>query len=63
MKKYTNQSQSLLCVEFVGKAQFLRRGDSIVTDAEVIRIPEGVTVENVGEAQIDKKTKTVKNPK
>lgn len=48
MKKYTNTSNAMVCVEFKGSAQFLRRGQSVTNDLETIRVPEGVLVEEVG---------------
>ena len=50
-KKYLNTCQMLRCVEFKGFAQFLRRGDFIITDAEVIKVPVGVVVTEIKEVE------------
>lgn len=47
MKRYINESHRLVCVEFEGVAQFLRRGDAIETDKKVLKIPKGVVVTTV----------------
>ena len=57
MKKYTNSTHMMSLVEFEGMTQFLRRGDSITTDKVAINIPEGIIVEEVGEAMDKKKSK------
>lgn len=47
MKRYRNESHKLVCVEFEGLAQFLRRGDQIETDKKLIKLPEGVVVTTI----------------
>lgn len=55
MKKYTNTSDRMMCVEFEGTAQFLSRGQSITNDLITIRVPDGILVEDlpVREDKID----------
>ena len=57
MKKYVNKSTTLKVVEFEdGDAQFLMRGQSIVTDKKVKKIQEGIVVKDVVPVQSKKKT-------
>ena len=60
MKKYLNKTTSLKVVEFEdGDAQFLMRGQSIVTDKKVKKIQEGIVVKDVVPTQSKKKTAPV----
>ena len=60
MKKYVNKTTSLKVVEFEdGDAQFLMRGQSIVTDKKVKKIQEGIVVKDVVPTQSKKKTAPV----
>jgi hypothetical protein len=57
MKKYVNKSATLKVVEFEdGDAQFLMRGQSIVTDKKVKKIQEGIVVKDVVPTLPKKKT-------
>lgn len=48
MKKYTNRTSDLKALIFRdGSAQFLMRGQSFITDAEVVSVPSGVVVRDV----------------
>ena len=60
MKKYTNIDTQMLCVEFEGLAQFLRRGQSITNDLKTIRVPKGILVEDVVESAPEVKKSTKK---
>lgn len=45
MKKYVNYTNEMRAVVFAdGDAQFLFRGQKIVTDKEVVRVDEGIKV-------------------
>lgn len=51
MKKYTNITHEMLCVEFKGVGQFLTRGQSITNDLETIKVPKGILVEDVSDGK------------
>lgn len=67
MKKYTNVTDRMLCVEFEGTAQFLRRGQSVTNALKTKRVPDGILVEDLGgetpKAEVKTKTKRVKKEK
>jgi len=52
MKKYTNITHEMLCVELEGIGQFLTRGQSFESDAKEIRVPKGILVETVGQVKV-----------
>lgn len=47
MKKYTNITHEMLCVELEDIGQFLTRGQSFSSDAKQINVPKGILVEDV----------------
>ena len=44
MKKYQNVSQFMSFVEFETHTQFLRRGQSVVTDEKATRVPDEIEI-------------------
>jgi hypothetical protein len=55
MKKYTNTTTKMVCVEFSDFAQFLRRGESVLTDKAPKKVPAGVIVEDFSAPSTSKK--------
>ena len=47
MKKYTNASNFMATVVFKDFTQFLKRGESVETDSEVVKVPESVVITKV----------------
>jgi len=60
MKKYTNITNAMVCVEFEGVAQFLRRGQSVTNDLKVIKLPKSVLVEDLTPTKVIKTKTAVK---
>jgi len=64
MKKYTNTTHNMLCVEFEGVAQFLCRVQSVTNDLPTIKVPKGILVEDLAvEAVVKPVKKTARKKK
>lgn len=55
MKKYQNVTAKSLCVEFQTFAQFLFRGQFVVSDEKPKTVPEGIVVTDVEEPKEEAK--------
>lgn len=60
MKKFTNKTNQLRTVSFTdGTAQFLMRGQSFVSDKQIVKVQDGVVVTDVPQPASKRKSDPV----
>lgn len=60
MKKFTNKTNQLRTVSFAdGTAQFLMRGQSFVSDKQIVKVQDGVVVSDVPQPASKRKSDPV----